>query len=137
MRLAISEIVKKVVEAKTRQERIAILRDYNHVALRMLIKMGLDKHLVWDLPPTDPPPPYKPCQFDSQQAMLYNETKRLYIFHQGQYPTMKPAKKQAMFLEVLETVDPEDAKFLLGVVSKKLPKVINPSLINEAYPGLL
>jgi hypothetical protein len=42
-----------------------------------------------------------------------------------------------MFIEVLQSVDPEDAKLLLAIKEKKLPyKGLNSKLVQKAYPGI-
>ena len=44
----------------------------------------------------------------------------------------------ALFIEMLESVAPADAKLLCAIKEKKLPwKGITPEIVNEAFPGLL
>lgn len=136
MRLGIAEILKRVSESKTKEEKIEILQKNDSSAIRTVIKYALDPVVKWDLPEGNPP--YKPCQFLDQQSMLYQEARRLYLFIEGGNPNLKPIKREALFINLLESVDPEDAKVLLAAKDKKLPyKGITANLINEAYPGLI
>ena len=42
-----------------------------------------------------------------------------------------------MFIQTLESIDPEDAELLCSIKDKKIPyKGITSKLVTEAYPGL-
>lgn len=136
MRLGIAEILKKVSESKTKEEKIEVFRKNDSPTIRHILKLALDPNIKWALPEGDPP--YKPCQFLDQHSMLYQEARRLYLFIEGGNDNLKPIKRESLFITLLESVDPEDAKVLLAAKSKKLPhKGITVNLINEAYPGLI
>jgi hypothetical protein len=132
---SISEIIDDVIAAPTKDEKIAVFRKNDNVALKILLKMWFDKNLRWALP--EGAPPYKPCEFPDQQAMLYQEVKRLYLFHEGGNPNLKPLKREQMFIQLLESMDPKDAKLLLQIKDKKVPKGISEKLVKESFPGLL
>lgn len=136
MRLGIAEILKKVSESKTKEEKLEIFRKNDSSAIRTILKFALDPNIKWALPEGNPP--YKPCQFLDQHSMLYQEARRLYLFVEGGNDNLKPIKRESLFIALLESVDPEDAKVLLAAKDKKLPyKGITVNLINEAYPGLI
>jgi hypothetical protein len=43
-----------------------------------------------------------------------------------------------MFIQILESIDPEDAKLLLAVKDKRIPyNGITQKLVKEAFPNLL
>jgi hypothetical protein len=66
------------------------------------------------------------------------ETRRLYLFLKGGNPNITKLRREALYIELLESVHPEDAKMLIAAKSKKLPyKGINAKLVKEAFPGLL
>jgi hypothetical protein len=51
---------------------------------------------------------------------------------------LNPIKRESIFIEVLETVSPEEAKLVLMMKDKKLTyKGINRKLIEEALPEIL
>ena len=136
MRLGISEILKKVSESKTKEEKLEILRKNDSSAIRTVLKYALDPAIVWALPEGEPP--YKPCQFLDQQSMLYHEARRLYLFIEGGNPNLTAMKRETLFINLIESIDPNDAKVILAAKEKKLPyKGITTNLINEAYPGLI
>jgi len=47
-------------------------------------------------------------------------------------------KKEVLFVGVLESLDPQDAKLLLAVKDKKMPyKGITKKLVAETFPNLI
>jgi len=138
MRLpAISTILKEASEVKGRKKQIEFLQSHHpNQLLLTLLKCAFDPNVEFDLPPGDPP--YKPSEFDDRGSGLYQEGRKLYLFIKGQADNVHPLKKETLFIQVLETVDPEDAKVLLAVKDKKLPyKGLTKKLIQEAFPSLL
>jgi hypothetical protein len=70
--------------------------------------------------------------------MLYSETRRLYIFIEGGNPNIPRVKREALFIAMLESLAPADAKLICAAKDKKLPyKGLTVKLINEAFPGLI
>lgn len=136
MKLGIAEILELASKKETKAEKIEVLRKYDSVTLRTCLQGAFDPNIEWDLPEGDPP--YKPCDFLDQQGRLYQETRRLWIFLKGRRPDIKPAKKEHLFIGLLESLDKDDAKLLLAVKDKKLNyKGITYKLVQEAFPGLL
>lgn len=136
MRLGIFEVLKKTSELTSFQDRVVFLRQNDNGALRMVLKYALDPNIIWDLPDTDPP--YKPTIFPGQENMLMAESRRLYLFIRGGNPNLKQTRREALYIEMLESVHPEDAILLNHAKNKKLPyKNITVKLVNEAFPGLI
>jgi hypothetical protein len=136
MRLGIFEVLKKASEMPSFPERVAFLRSQDNGALKMILKYALDPNIEWDLPDTDPP--YKPTIHPGQENMLMAEARRLYLFIKGGNPNLKQLRREALYIELLETVHPEDAILLNHAKNKKLPyKNITIKLVNEAFPGLI
>jgi hypothetical protein len=51
---------------------------------------------------------------------------------------MHGVKREALFIQFLEGVDPKDALLIVSAKDKKLPyKGITAKIINQAYPGLI
>jgi hypothetical protein len=136
MKLGVAEILEQASKMKKDQERIAWLQHHNSVALETVLRGAFDSTIVWQLPEGDPP--YKPNDLVDQQNQLYTECRKMYLFIEGGSPNLKQTKRETLFIEILETVDPKDAKLLLSIKNKKLPyKNITPELVNKAFPGIL
>lgn len=89
-------------------------------ALRLLFSHAFDKEKVFILPDTDPP--YKQGKHIVGMAptTLTFEAKRLYIFCRAD---LKPIKREAMFIDLLENLDDNEAKILLAVKNQTLHKL--------------
>lgn len=132
----VSSVLKEVDEKKTKKEKIEHLRYHrqNKVMIRLL-KYVFDPKIKFALP--EGTPPYKPSEFEEPSA-LYREDRRLYLFIEGGNPDLNPVRREMLFIEVLETVHPDDAKLLLAVKDKTLPyKSITEKIVKEAFPKLL
>lgn len=136
MKLSLSEILKKASELEKKQDRIEYLMRNNSPALQALLKYAYDDKVKFLLPEGDPP--YKPNELPDQEGILYSELRRLYLFIEGGNDNLKPVRREYLFIQLLETVDKEDAKLLIAVKDKKIPyKGITKKFVQELYPGLL
>jgi len=136
MKLSLSEILKKASDFDKKQDRIDYLRQNDSPALRALLKYAYDEKVKFLLPEGEPP--YKPNELPDQEGTLYSELRRLYLFIEGGNPNLKPTRREYLFVQLLETIDKEDAKLLIAVKDKKIPhKGITKKFVEELYPGLL
>jgi len=73
-----------------------------------------------------------------QHHRLFTEARKLYLFVEGGSPNLKQLRRETLFVELLETVDPEDAKLLLAIKDKTLPYPgVTLDIVNQAFPGLI
>jgi hypothetical protein len=136
MKLAIYEILENASKLAKKQEKIDYLRNNYNPVLGQVLKYTFEEQFVWVLPPGVPP--YKPSEFPDAHGMLYTEARRLYLFLEGGNVNLTPFRREMLFINLLETVHPNDAKLLLAIKEKKLPyKGLTLNLIKEAYPGLI
>jgi hypothetical protein len=136
MRLGIFQILEKAAEQKAAADKIAVLQANAGPALYTILKYAYDPNIVWDLPEGEPP--YKPCPFPAQEMRLFAEIRRLYLFLKGGNPNLTKLRRESLFIELLESVHPSDAKILISIKDKKLPyKGITAKLVKEAFPGLI
>jgi len=136
MKLSLSEILQKASEFEKKQDRIDYLNKWDSAALRALFKYAYDDKVKFLLPEGEPP--YKANELPDQQGILFSELRRLYLFIEGGNPNLKPTRREYLFVQLLETIDKEDAKLLIAVKDKKIPyKGITKKFVQELYPGLL
>jgi len=139
MILSISEILIKADKLAASDTRAAVdyLRANNSVLLQTMFRGAYDPAVVWTLP--EGKPPYKPLESDyDQQGMLYQECRRLYLFIEGG-PIKDKTKRERLFIELLEAIDPADAVLLCAIKDKQLPdtmKHLTSDLVLQAFPGL-
>lgn len=131
---SLSSILKSVAQQPTDNDKINMLRRNDSPAMRALVAHIFDPRIKFMLPEGDPP--YQPSQFDTQMR-LYTEIRKLYIWVEGVGPQMPAVKREKLFIDLLEAVDPEDAKVLLSMKDKKSPyEGLNAEVVFAAYPEL-
>jgi len=136
MQLSISEILSQANAARKIEDRIGILRSYTPQAhLKYLLRLTFDPGAVWLLP--EGKIDYKPTDIPGKESNLLSETKRLYLFIEGEKPELQQQKREMLFIQMLEGLDPKDAELLCSCKDKKLPyKNIDSKLVLETWPGL-
>lgn len=136
MRLGIAETLTKASKLSKNQEKIDFLRANYHPALGTVVKYTLDPNVKFNLP--EGAPPFKKNDIPGQETRLYSEVRKLYLFLEGCTKKINKIKREALFIELLENVDPNDADLLIAMKDKKWPfKNLSIKLVKEAYPGLI
>ena len=99
-----------------------------------MFELTYDNRLKWLLPEGNPP--YSPLDKSlDAQSMLYQEMKRMYIFLEG-LSNVNAMKREQIFIRMLEEMDPDDAKLMLEVKSRKI-KGVSKNVVKQAFPGFL
>ena len=119
------------------EERVKCLQANDTVPMRTVLAYALDPNIKWLLPEGDPP--YIPNEDTKySESVLYSEIRKLYLFVEGGNPDLKPLRREQIFIDLLQIIDPKDAILLLAAKDKKLPfENLTYELIKKAYPGLL
>jgi len=137
-RLLISEVLRKVSNAKTKQEKIDLLRRYNSNALRQLLIINFDDSVVCELPEGDVPYTPNDAPVGTDHTRLEHEYKGLYRFFKGgaKLPSLK---RESMFVQLLEGLSAEEAELLVLVKDGRLGdkyKRITKAVVSEAFPQI-
>lgn len=134
-RKAISWILDFTSKLPNDEEKIKCLRSNENPAILTILKYCYDPNIKWALPEGEPP--YTPSEFPNLDNMLWTEARRLYLFIEGGNPNLKQLKRESMYVELLQTVHPADAKLLLAIKDKELPYPgLNSKIVLKAFPGL-
>jgi hypothetical protein len=135
-RLSISEILQHAVSLPDDGHRVLWLMQNDSPTLRAVLQGAFDPNVKWQLP--EGAPPYKPNDLVDQHHRLFTETRKLYLFIEGGNPNLNQLRREALFIEFLEALDPDDAKLMLAVKDKQLPYPnITIDIVNKAFPGLI
>jgi hypothetical protein len=136
MKLSISEILKKTSQLSDVSKRVQYLRENDSQALRTILTGVFSPYVRWILPEGEPP--YKPCDLVDQHHRLYTEARKMYLFVEGGNPNLNQLRREALFIELLESLDPEDAKLCIAMKDRKMPYPnITLEVVNLAFPGLI
>ena len=129
------EFLHRVSKLKRTQEKIDNIKANDTFALRVILQAAFDPKVKFLLPEGDPP--YKPNEIVDQQHVLHREADKIRYFVEGFYPGLNQAKRESMFVEFLERLDPDDAKLVLAIKDKKMPfNGITIQHVKEGLPGL-
>jgi hypothetical protein len=132
----ISEVLTKVNNAKDKPKKIQVLKDYDNLPLRQVLKGAFDPKIEWDLPAGDPPYIANEAPIGTEHGLLRNEAKRLWYFVKGANNELTKTQKETMFIQMLEGLHKDEAKVLLGMKSKSLNKMykgLTESVVKEAF----
>jgi len=129
--ISLAEIVNKACELKKREDKIEWLKKHNSNPLRTILKVMYDKSMVLNIPKSAPP--YTPSELPDSQGMLYRETRKLPYFIKGfNGDNIHPIRREALFIQMLETVDKEDAELLIKMIKQKPLKGLPADVLVEA-----
>jgi len=131
---ALSTIIEEIEKEKNVNKQAELMKSYSCKALKDIIGFGMDPNVKWLLPEGDPP--YRPLPVEAdQEGKLYAETKMFqYFVDSNEGSGIRPMKREQLFIQLLESIDPRDALLVLRVKNKKLK--INKKAVKMAFPGI-
>ena len=136
MDLLISEILDKVSKAKTKNEKVNILREYNNAGLRMVIKSSFDPNIVWGLPDGEVPFTRNEAPAGTEHTSLSYESRKLFHFIEGGNNQITQNKRESMFVQLLEGLHESEADVLVAAKDKILHqkyKGLSLNVVREAF----
>ena len=139
-RLLLSEILRKVSNAKTKAEKIALLQKHNTNALRQVLIINFDDSVISMLPEGDVPYTPNDAPIGTDHTRLESEYKGLYRFVKGGQDKLPSLKRETMFVQLLEGLSSEEAELLCLAKDKKITskyKRITKAVVQEAFPGIV
>ena len=133
----LSEVLTKVHRAKTKSDKVRILREEDCMALRQILKWNFDPNIESDLPEGTPPYVENEAPEGTEHMLLRTEGDRLYNFIKGAQ-THQSTVRERMFVRLLEGLHKDEAKLLCAVKDKKLGSVggvkgLSIPVVSEAF----
>lgn len=137
-RLLISEVLQKVSNAKTKNEKIKILQENNSQALRSILIWNYDDSVVSMIPEGDVPFTPNEAPAGTEHTVLEKEYAKLYYFIKGGKDGLKQFKREEMFIRMLEGLHVSEAQLLVLVKDGKLQDKyrITKAVVQEAFPQI-
>ena len=134
-----TEIIQAVSNAKTKAEKIEILKEHRNPALVSLLIWNFDESVKSALPEGEVPytPSDKPIgdgisRLSSSQRMFYN-------FVEGGNQEISNTRRESLFIELLESLHADEAELLCIVKDKQLGKKyrITKNVVAEACEDIV
>jgi hypothetical protein len=139
IRLLVPEIFEKASKLRSKQEKIDFLRKHKCAPLLDVIRINFDDDIVSLLPVGEPPYKKDDAPVGHSRSTLYlNYKKFTYFFKGGKGTNMSQAKRELMFINLLESLHHEEAAMVVLAKDKKMKyNGITKNLCQEAFPGLI
>lgn len=159
VKLGLAEILSMAAKEKKLESKQAVLSMNDSPHLRMIIKYIMDPTVIWWDFLKGSPAPYKPNKYMDAEGRLYSDLRLLYMFVEtgdeqwGRPPGLplqsdqiitrialqqNQQKRQRIWIQLLESITPEDAELLCAAPNKDFPfKGLSRKLIDDTFPGLL
>ena len=131
-----SEILDKVAKAKTKEQKVNLLRQHNSAALRMVIKSSFDPNIEWELPDGDVPYTRNDAPEGTEHNQLIHEARTLFHYIRGGNPKLTQNRRENMFIQMLEGLHENEADLLISAKDKSLHrkyKGLSSNVVKEAF----
>ena len=137
MKLLISEVIKKASNAKTKAQKIKILKENNTQALRSVLKWNFDPIIQSDLPAGEVPYNKNDAPIGTEHTVLEREYRNLWRFIKGANE-LTNMKREQLFFQMLEGLHETEAEIVCLVKDKNLQEKcrITHAVVKEAFPEI-
>lgn len=134
-----SEIFEEFDKATNKQERINVLRKYDHPRFRSFLQAAFHPGIIFDVEV----PRYRPAVEPAGMNFAYLDSEMLKMYRFVKNHPSRPAgltadKQKQLLLVVLESLHKDEAELLVKLIKKDLEvKFLTPNLVKETFPGLI
>ena len=111
----ISDVINDVSKARSKKQKIEILRKNETWALKDILRGTYDETVKWNIP--NGRPPYKENQG-------YNAPSNL-------------LKKHKEFITLIESLPPPESELVIDMINKIPIKGVTKAVVKEAFPNLI
>ena len=136
--LLLSEVLQKVSNAKTKKEKVALLKKFNTQALRSVLIWNFDESVSSAIPDGEVPFTANEAPKGTEHTRLIHEYRKLFRFVKGGDNTLKQMKREQMFIQMLEGLHSEEAELICLVKDKCLQDKyrVTKAVVEEAFPQI-
>ena len=132
-RKEVFEILTEIDSIGNVDARIKALADLKEMAINDILKIQFDDRYVLQVP--DTAPPYTPSEPHNHPTTLHRETVHWKHIIRGGNNHISQVKREKILIGMLESVHPEDAKVIVGVITGEWPfENITEEVVKAAKP---
>lgn len=137
-RFTIPELLKHISDLPA-SKRTGALKEIANLKpdLKTVLQLCYHKNVVFDLP--EGAPPYKSLEVPENWGYnrLPKELKKVHYFLKGAKNNLNQMRKEKIFIDILESLSPDEAKVFIMIKDKKITyKGFNRKLVQDALPEL-
>ncbi|MCK9369148.1 hypothetical protein M0R04_04270 [Candidatus Dojkabacteria bacterium] len=132
-----SEIFEDFQNAGTREDKINVLRKYDHPRFRYFFQLLYSPRVEFDVEIPSYRPAVEPAGLN--WTYLDTEMEKIYRFikNHNKRTNVQPNKLKNLLGVVLESLHKDEAIVLINLMKKDLGiKYLTPKIVSEAFPGL-
>lgn len=133
-----SEVIQRVSNCKTREEKIEVLRHYDCPALRAILIWNFNSKVESAFPAGDVPYTPNDAPAGTEHTRLIHEWRKFNHFVKGVSNTAQ-TKREVMFIQLLESLHQSEAEILCLIKDKQLHKrfKLTKVVVQEAFPDIV
>ena len=134
--ILLSEVLDLVAKAKTKEQKVKILREHNSESLRMILKSSFDPNIEWLLPEGEVPFIPNDAPAGTEHNVLAYESRKLYHYIRGGNNTLSQNIRESMFVQLLEGLHDSEADLIVAAKDKVLHqkyKGLSANVVREAF----
>ena len=133
----IFEIIEEACRKRKREEKIKVMKTHESWALKDVLRGFFDTTLEWSLP-KGATPPFTPSHIHNHPKSLRRANRDFkYLVKGGPGDDLNTWKRENIFIGMLETIHPEDAKLVVKMINREKIDGLTRVVVEEAFPGLL
>ena len=134
--LLFSEVLDEVHKAKTKDQKVKILRRHNTEAFRIVLKSSFDPKIEWAVPEGKAPYVPNDAPAGTEHTVLAAQASKLWHYIKGADRVTTQPRKEQMFIQLLEGLHSTEAELLCDAKDKKLHQVykgLSTNVVKEAF----
>jgi len=130
------EMIKKIDGADTKEERVKLIKEYSrYMCFQDWLRCLFDDRIQFLLP--EGRPPFTPSG-EAHPSTWHKRHLELKFFVKGIGDNLtNQLKREMKFIDILETIHPEDALLVADAMDKRHRTSLSKELVQEALPGLV
>lgn len=130
------EIIEECRKTKNVKIKAEILQKNQSTALIDLLQLTYNPSIQWLLPEGDPP--YRAAEETDLEGALIGRMRQMKYFisvNGNILENVQPAKREVVFIQLLESIAAQDAKLVLEMKSRNI-KGVSKTVVKEAFPQI-
>jgi hypothetical protein len=133
-----TEILQAVSSAKTKAEKVNLLKEYRNPALVSLLIWNFDESITSALPDGNVPYTKNDKPIGDGISRLVSSQRMFYNFVNGGNNDLSRTRRESLFIELLESLHSDEAELLCLVKDKNIGKKyrITKNVVAEAYEDI-
>ena len=135
--LQLHEILNSIDALDTKESKVNQIRKHSqkYPSFNDYLRCIFDESITWLLP--EGRPPYTPSS-EAHPSSWNKQHMNLRYFVKGLgYDEMNQVKRESMWIQILESVHPEDAAIIADMSDRRHKTSLTKELVKEALPNLI